>query len=67
MLDEKALAKGGYGGILGVGLRFDAGRRDWSGSPTSRAKPVATVALVGKGITFDSGGSRSSRPRTWTT
>ena len=55
VLDEKALAKGGYGGILGVG----------SGSTRpprlvrigySPAGPRATVALVGKGITFDSGG-----------
>jgi len=55
VLDEKALKKGGYGGILGVGqgssrpprlvkLTYQAGR----------GKPH--LALVGKGITFDSGG-----------
>ncbi|MGH3981058.1 MAG: leucyl aminopeptidase [Pseudonocardiaceae bacterium] len=55
VLDEKALRSGGYGGVLGVG----------SGSSRpprlvrlhySPEKPGATVALVGKGITFDTGG-----------
>lgn len=55
VLDEKALRKGGFGGILGVG----------SGSSRlprlvrlSYKGPKATkkVALVGKGITFDTGG-----------
>jgi leucyl aminopeptidase len=55
ILDEKDLAAGGYGGILAVGggstrpprlLRLEY-----------RAKKAKTsVALVGKGITFDSGG-----------
>ncbi|GGM54231.1 putative cytosol aminopeptidase [Longimycelium tulufanense] len=55
VLDEKALRKGGYGGILGVGggsarpprlvrLRYKG--------PRAKKK----VALVGKGITFDTGG-----------
>jgi leucyl aminopeptidase len=55
VLDEKALRKHGYGGILGVGggsarpprlvrLRY------------TPAEPRAKVALVGKGITFDTGG-----------
>jgi len=55
VLDEKALQRDGYGGILGVGqgsvrpprlarISYSAGR----GKPT--------VHLVGKGITFDSGG-----------
>ncbi|AOT58550.1 leucyl aminopeptidase [Streptomyces fradiae] len=55
VLDEKALAKGGYGGILGVG----AG----SANPPRLVKlaythPDAekTLAMVGKGITYDSGG-----------
>jgi leucyl aminopeptidase len=55
VLDEKALAKGGFGGIVGVG--------QGSANPPrivtlSWAPPraTATVALVGKGITFDSGG-----------
>jgi len=55
VLDERALRRGGYGGILGVG----------GGSATPPrlvrlshrpANPRASVALVGKGITFDSGG-----------
>src|SRR5581483_10938215 len=55
VLDEKALAKGGYGGILGVG----------QGSATpprlvrigySHPKAKSSLALVGKGITYDSGG-----------
>ncbi|MBN9611258.1 MAG: leucyl aminopeptidase [Actinobacteria bacterium 69-20] len=52
---ERALERGGYGGILAVG----------SGSARPPrlvrlayrpARPKASVALVGKGITFDSGG-----------
>jgi leucyl aminopeptidase len=54
VLDEKALKRGGYGGILGVGggssrpprlvrLHYRGGGR-------------VRVALIGKGITFDSGG-----------
>jgi leucyl aminopeptidase len=55
VLDEKALRRGGYGGILGVG----------SGSARPPrlvrlayrpARPHARIALVGKGITFDTGG-----------
>jgi leucyl aminopeptidase len=56
VLDEKALKRGGYGGILGVGqgssrpprlakIRYSPGR-----------KAKTRVHLVGKGITFDSGG-----------
>ena len=56
VLDEKALEKGGYGGIVGVGkgssrpprlvrLTYRGGKRNGK-----------TVALVGKGITFDTGG-----------
>ncbi|MGW2126704.1 leucyl aminopeptidase [Streptomyces sp. SM1] len=55
VLDEKALAKGGYGGILGVGAGSAAGPRLVKLSYTSsRAKKH--LALVGKGITYDSGG-----------
>ncbi|MFW6597078.1 leucyl aminopeptidase [Propionibacteriaceae bacterium Y2011] len=55
VLDEKALAKGGYGGLLAVGggssrlprlVRFSYAPR---GAKTH-------IVLVGKGITFDSGG-----------
>ena len=56
VLDEKALKKGGYGGILGVGAGSANPPRlvrlSWAGGD----KPVASVHLVGKGITFDSGG-----------
>ena len=55
VLDEKALAKGGYGGILGVGGGSSRGPR-LVRLAYKPSKPVATVALVGKGITFDSGG-----------
>ncbi|MFF4405634.1 leucyl aminopeptidase [Streptomyces sp. NPDC001262] len=55
VLDEKALIKGGYGGIMGVG--------QGSANPPRLVRlgythPQAekTLALVGKGITYDSGG-----------
>ncbi|MBW8805149.1 MAG: leucyl aminopeptidase [Catenulisporales bacterium] len=55
VLDEKALAKGGYGGILGIG--------QGSAKPPrlvrlSYRHPKAKkhLGLVGKGITFDTGG-----------
>ncbi|MCW1959889.1 MAG: leucyl aminopeptidase [Mycobacterium sp.] len=57
VLDEKALAKQGFGGIIGVGqgsanpprlvrLTYKGGK----------GKKARKVALVGKGITFDTGG-----------
>ncbi|ANH91184.1 MULTISPECIES: leucyl aminopeptidase [unclassified Streptomyces] len=55
VLDEKALAKGGYGGILGVGAGSAAGPRLVKLSYTS-SKAKKHLALVGKGITYDSGG-----------
>ncbi|MDT3398816.1 leucyl aminopeptidase [Streptomyces sp. B1866] len=55
VLDEKALAKGGYGGILGVGQGSDAPPRLVRLGYTHPAA-TATLALVGKGITYDSGG-----------
>ncbi|MET8243390.1 leucyl aminopeptidase [Streptomyces sp. NPDC005202] len=55
VLDEKALAMGGYGGILGVGAGSASAPRLVKLSYTnSRAKKH--LALVGKGITYDSGG-----------
>ncbi|MEV6110836.1 leucyl aminopeptidase [Streptomyces sp. NPDC051940] len=55
ILDEKALLKGGYGGIMGVG--------QGSANPPRLVKVTYAprgakkhVALVGKGITYDSGG-----------
>ncbi|MGG5257633.1 leucyl aminopeptidase [Phycicoccus avicenniae] len=55
VLDEKALLKGGFGGISGVGQGSVHPPRivTMSYAP-SGAK--GSVALVGKGITFDSGG-----------
>lgn len=55
VLDEKALLKGGYGGILGVGGGSAAAPRLVKLSYTS-SKAQKHLALVGKGITYDSGG-----------
>ncbi|MEU0740317.1 leucyl aminopeptidase [Streptomyces sp. NPDC006134] len=55
VLDEKALAKGGYGGILGVGSGSASAPRLVKLSYTS-SKAKKHLALVGKGITYDSGG-----------
>ncbi|MCC5034642.1 leucyl aminopeptidase [Streptomyces sp. WAC 00631] len=55
VLDEKALAKGGYGGILGVGKGSENPPRLVRVSYT-HPKAKKTLALVGKGITYDSGG-----------
>ncbi|MCT1589673.1 leucyl aminopeptidase [Kocuria palustris] len=55
VLAEDELAAGGYGGLMGVGQGAARPPRlvriGWE-----PAKPVDHVALVGKGITFDSGG-----------
>ncbi|MER5865558.1 leucyl aminopeptidase [Kitasatospora sp. NPDC002040] len=55
VLDEKALLKGGFGGLLGVG--------NGSANPPrlvkvayTHPKAKATLAFIGKGITYDSGG-----------
>jgi leucyl aminopeptidase len=55
VLDEVALREGGYGGILGVGQGSDRPPRliRLEYSPADAARHVA---LVGKGITFDTGG-----------
>jgi leucyl aminopeptidase len=57
VLDEIALREGGYGGILAVGEGSDAKPRlvRIAYRPEGVADPVK-VALVGKGITFDTGG-----------
>ncbi|KQV16798.1 MULTISPECIES: leucyl aminopeptidase [unclassified Kitasatospora] len=55
VLDEKALAKGGFGGLLGVGTGSANPPRLVKVAYT-HPKAKATVALVGKGITYDSGG-----------
>ena len=55
VLDEKALAKGGYGGLIAVG---GGSARPPRLVKVSYAPRGATthLALVGKGITFDTGG-----------
>jgi leucyl aminopeptidase len=55
VLDDKALVKGGFGGIVGVGQGSVNPPRIVTMS-YAPAAPKASVALVGKGITFDSGG-----------
>ncbi|MFE4260028.1 leucyl aminopeptidase [Streptomyces sp. NPDC056883] len=55
VLDEKALIKGGYGGIMGVGKGSENPPRLVKLSYT-HAKAEKTLAFVGKGITYDSGG-----------
>jgi len=63
VLDEKVLTKSGYGGIVGVGkgsvnpprlvrLSYHGGK----GKKAKKAKKAKKVALIGKGITFDTGG-----------
>ncbi len=55
VLDEKALKKAGYGGILAVGMGSSRPPRLVKLTYSAgRGKPH--LALVGKGITFDSGG-----------
>jgi leucyl aminopeptidase len=55
ILDEEALAAGGFGGILAVGS--GSARKPRLLRLTYSGKKARTkVALVGKGITFDSGG-----------
>ena len=53
--DESALAAEGFGGIIGVGRGSSAPPRmvELRYRP---ANPLGSVALVGKGITFDTGG-----------
>ena len=55
VLDEKALKKGAYGGILGVGQGSANPPRMVHLSHKARGAKTK-VALIGKGITFDSGG-----------
>ena len=55
ILDDKALRKGGYGGILGVGAGSAHPPRLIRLAYRS-PNATRTVVLVGKGVTFDSGG-----------
>ncbi|HET6627389.1 MAG TPA: leucyl aminopeptidase [Nocardioidaceae bacterium] len=56
--DEKALAREGFGGLIGVGQASATPPRlirlDYT--PASAGKHAPHVVLVGKGITFDTGG-----------
>ena len=56
VLDEKALRRAGYGGILAVGLGSAQPPRLVRLAYSPRGTAAAKVALVGKGITFDTGG-----------
>ncbi|MCV7099253.1 leucyl aminopeptidase, partial [Mycobacterium palustre] len=61
VLDEKALQKGGYGGIIGVGQGSSRPPRlvrlTHRGSRLAKKpKHAKRVALIGKGVTFDTGG-----------
>ncbi len=61
VLDDKALQKGGYGGVIGVGKGSSRPPRlvrlTHRGSRLAKnPKQAKKVALVGKGITFDTGG-----------
>ncbi|MBT2383250.1 leucyl aminopeptidase [Streptomyces sp. ISL-11] len=55
VLDEKALLKGGFGGLMGVGQGSTVPPRLVRVAYT-HPKAEKTLALVGKGITYDSGG-----------
>ncbi|MDI3313749.1 MAG: leucyl aminopeptidase [Mycobacterium sp.] len=61
VLDDKALQKAGFGGLIGVGKGSSRPPRlvrlIHHGSRLAKApQQTKTVALVGKGITFDTGG-----------
>jgi len=70
ILDEQAVKQAGLGGLLGVSKGSDEECRlvkmTYKTDPSDRAadpgKPVLKVALVGKGITFDSGGLSLKSP-----
>lgn len=56
VLDDKALEEGGYGGVFGVGKGSSRLPRMVRLSYASGKDAAPKVALVGKGITFDTGG-----------
>ncbi|MCX2713748.1 leucyl aminopeptidase [Mycolicibacterium sp. J2] len=56
VLDDKALAKAGYGGIIGVGQGSSRLPRLVRLTHKGAGRRGKKVALVGKGITFDTGG-----------
>jgi leucyl aminopeptidase len=58
ILDEKQLRDGGYGGITAVGQGSEAPPRlvRMVYTPEGAGEETKRIALIGKGITFDSGG-----------
>ncbi len=61
VLDDKALQKAGYGGVIGVGQGSSRPPRlvrlvHRGSKLAKKPKQAKKVALVGKGITFDTGG-----------
>jgi len=62
VLDEKALVAGGYGGLVGVGQGSSRPPRLVKVA-YAPARARSRVALVGKGITFDSGGLSLKPPQ----
>jgi leucyl aminopeptidase len=61
VLDDKALQKGGYGGVIGVGQGSSRPPRlvrliHRGSRLAKKPKQAKKVALVGKGVTFDTGG-----------
>ncbi|VEG40536.1 leucyl aminopeptidase [Mycolicibacterium flavescens] len=56
VFDEKALEKAGYGGIIGVGKGSSRPPRLVRLTHKGARRKGKRVALVGKGITFDTGG-----------
>ncbi|MCB0989026.1 MAG: leucyl aminopeptidase [Microthrixaceae bacterium] len=56
VLDEVELAEQGFGGILAVGKGSDSPPRFIIAEYGADLEGVPTVCLVGKGLTFDSGG-----------
>ena len=66
VLDERALAEGGYGGITGVGQGSVHPPRLVRVEYTN-PDAAKTVVLAGKGITFDSGGLSLKPPKSMET
>lgn len=56
VLDEKQLEKKGFGGIVGVGKGSSRPPRLVRLSYAAKKRNAPKVALVGKGVTFDTGG-----------
>jgi leucyl aminopeptidase len=61
VLDDKTLSRDGYGGVIGVGKGSSRPPRlvritHRGARQAKKPKKAKTVALVGKGITFDTGG-----------